>query len=52
MVANSASKCVAKKCGMSEEGILREGVYAKGRYVDVAVASILYDEYRSLAGSI
>ena len=52
MVQNSASKSVAKKCGMSEEGILREGVYAKGKYVDVAVASILYDEYRSLAGSI
>ena len=52
MTGNIASKRVAEKCGMTEEGVMRQSVYAKGRYVDVAVAAILKDEYKSLAGSI
>ena len=48
MVGNIGSKRIAEKCGMREEGILRESVYAKGKYVDVAVASILYDDYKKL----
>ena len=50
MTGNSSSKRVAEKCGMCEEGILRESVYAKGKYVDVAVSSILYDEYKKITG--
>lgn len=48
MVGNIGSKRITEKCGMREEGILRESVYAKGKYVDVAVASILYDDYKKL----
>lgn len=50
MTENTSSRRVAEKCGMSEEGILRESVYAKGKYVDVAVASILSDEYKKITG--
>ena len=50
MIENTSSRRVAEKCGMSEEGILRESVYAKGKYVDVAVASILSDEYKKITG--
>ena len=51
MPDNSASGRVAEKCGMRFEGILRESVYAKGKYVDVAVASILLQEYKAIIGN-
>lgn len=50
MVGNVGSKRVTEKCGMREEGILRESVYAKGKYVDVAIAAILYDDYKKMTG--
>lgn len=51
IVENAASKRVLEKCSMRFEGILRSCMRVKGRYVDVAVHSILLDEYQRIRDS-
>lgn len=45
---NPASGRVMEKCGMRQEGVLRGRLYNKGKYVDVALYSILKNEYAAL----
>lgn len=42
---NPASGKVMEKCGMTKEGILRQRVINKGRLTDIALYSILREEY-------
>ncbi|MBR4038976.1 MAG: GNAT family N-acetyltransferase [Clostridia bacterium] len=42
---NPSSGRVMQKCGMRKEGVMRQRLYNKGRYVDVAMYSILKEDY-------
>ena len=44
-ITNPSSGRVMEKCGMVKEGVLRQRLYNKGRYVDVALYSILREDY-------
>ncbi|MDR3086016.1 MAG: GNAT family N-acetyltransferase, partial [Christensenellaceae bacterium] len=45
-VENPASGRVMAKCGMRPEGTLRQRLYNKGKFIDVAIYSILRQEWR------
>ncbi|MBR6029090.1 MAG: GNAT family N-acetyltransferase [Clostridia bacterium] len=45
---NPASGRVMARCGLRQEGILRGSVWNKGRYADVALWSILQEDYAAL----
>jgi len=45
-IRNPASGKVLLKCGMTREGILRQRLKNKGEWADVALWSLLADEYR------
>ncbi|MFX0010056.1 MAG: GNAT family N-acetyltransferase [Candidatus Hermodarchaeota archaeon] len=44
---NIASQKVLEKCGFTNEGTLRKPLFMKGEYVDVALFSILRDDWKS-----
>lgn len=45
MEENAPSLRVAQKCGMTLEGVFRNYLYVKGKYRNIAIASILKQEY-------
>ena len=45
-VDNPASGRVMEKCGMKKEGVLRQRLYNKGKYCDMALYSILRDDWK------
>lgn len=45
---NIGSQRVAEKCGMKKEGVFRKAIMVKGEYRDLAVSSILREEYNRI----
>jgi len=45
-LTNPASGRVMEKCGMKKEGVLRQRLYNKGKYCDMALYSILRDDWK------
>lgn len=45
-VDNRASEKVALKCGYRKDGVARGAVFSRGQYVDIAMYSLLREEWR------
>lgn len=45
---NIPSRRVMERCGLNYEGVLRQSMLIKGVYRDIAVCSIVYEEYEEL----
>ena len=48
MAENTPSRRVMERCGLSYEGVLRQSMLIKGVYRDIAICSIVYEEYAEL----